>query len=297
MASVSRKSRNYKEKKSMLTFGYLVLPLVALIAVALLFVGIKLFFLSPVEKKGEVDIRTMTKVSEDLNIVSDEQRVLVSKDSKSEVRKDIPKTEGHTDKTKQEVKNKTKTKEKIKLAGPISPESLKTKSDKEGNVANVKKEKKPIKTNDGAETRKDIKSETGKETVIAKESKEPKVKPKENAKHLEADKKQTEQKTNSQEKQNKVTEKPVEKKTPSKETSAQSKWAVQIGAFVNADSAAELAEQVKKQGYTPTISKGEASGKEYHRVRVGSSASREDAAKLASELEGKGYPVSVVLIH
>lgn len=55
---------------------------------------------------------------------------------------------------------------------------MKTKSDKEGNVANVKKEKKPIKTNDGAETRKDIKSETGKEAVIAKESKEPKSKTK-----------------------------------------------------------------------------------------------------------------------
>ena len=277
MASVSRKSRNYKEKKSMLTFGYLVLPLVALIAVALLFVGIKLFFLSPVEKKDDVDIRVIAKVSEDFKALSDENRVLASKDSKPEEQKAIPKTEGHVTKTKPETKNKTK--EKIKLAGPIPPESLKTKADrsdvKSDTASNIKNEKKPLKANVGQGTKKDITPASKAETV----------------------KKQTEQKTGKSENQNKITEKPVEKKAPAKETGGKPRWAVQIGAFVNADSAAELAEQAKKQGYSPTISKGEASGKEYHRVRVGSSASREDAAKLASELEGKGYPVSVVPVY
>lgn len=47
MGSTTRKTRNYKEKSSMLAFGHIALPLAAVIAVGLLFIGIKLFFLSP----------------------------------------------------------------------------------------------------------------------------------------------------------------------------------------------------------------------------------------------------------
>lgn len=52
MNSTSRKDRNYKEKRSMLAFGHIALPLAAVIAVGLLFVGIKLFFLSPADREG-----------------------------------------------------------------------------------------------------------------------------------------------------------------------------------------------------------------------------------------------------
>lgn len=49
MSSTTRKTRNYKEKSSMLAFGHIALPLAAVIAVGLLFIGIKLFFLTPPE--------------------------------------------------------------------------------------------------------------------------------------------------------------------------------------------------------------------------------------------------------
>ncbi|MDR0647716.1 MAG: SPOR domain-containing protein [Synergistaceae bacterium] len=50
MATTSRRSRNYKEKNSMFAFGHFALPIAALVAVGLLFVGIKLFFLTPSDR-------------------------------------------------------------------------------------------------------------------------------------------------------------------------------------------------------------------------------------------------------
>ncbi|MCL2684482.1 MAG: SPOR domain-containing protein, partial [Synergistaceae bacterium] len=77
-------------------------------------------------------------------------------------------------------------------------------------------------------------------------------------------------------------------------TAANSKWGVQIGAFVNGNSATTLVSEVKKQGYTASVSRADSSGKTFHRVRVNAGGTREDANRLAAELERKGYPVSVV---
>jgi cell division septation protein DedD len=44
---VTRRTRNYKEKKPMATFGQFILPLTVIMAVALLFFSVKLFFFSP----------------------------------------------------------------------------------------------------------------------------------------------------------------------------------------------------------------------------------------------------------
>jgi cell division septation protein DedD len=52
MAATTRRARNYKEKGSGFTFGHFALPIAAVIALGLLFVGIKLFFLSPPERPG-----------------------------------------------------------------------------------------------------------------------------------------------------------------------------------------------------------------------------------------------------
>lgn len=55
MGSPVRKTRNYKEKSSMLALGHIALPLAAVIALGLLFLGIRLFFLSP-STEGVVEI-------------------------------------------------------------------------------------------------------------------------------------------------------------------------------------------------------------------------------------------------
>lgn len=44
---VTRKTRNYKEKKPMTTFGQFILPLTVIMALALLFFSVKLFFFNP----------------------------------------------------------------------------------------------------------------------------------------------------------------------------------------------------------------------------------------------------------
>jgi cell division septation protein DedD len=52
MAATSRRTRTYKERGSGFTFGHFALPVAAVIALALLFVGIKLFFLMPAGRIG-----------------------------------------------------------------------------------------------------------------------------------------------------------------------------------------------------------------------------------------------------
>jgi cell division septation protein DedD len=52
MAATTRRARSYKEKNSIFTFGHFALPIAAVIALGLLFVGIKLFFLTAPEKIG-----------------------------------------------------------------------------------------------------------------------------------------------------------------------------------------------------------------------------------------------------
>ena len=52
MAATMRRARNYKEKSTVFTFGHFALPVAAVIAIGLLFVGIKMFFLSPPRPTG-----------------------------------------------------------------------------------------------------------------------------------------------------------------------------------------------------------------------------------------------------
>ena len=320
MASISRKSRNYKEKRSMLTFGQLALPLAALVALALLFVGIKLFFLSPNDKKGD----SVNLIETTVNITSEDSIKSADTEPKPQVQSTVKQTEKRADTAK--IVTKSKAAEKIKLAGPIVPESLNSKketgSTKQKNtvkeraaetrsvkeVRDVKKQTPPA----VAEVKREIKPERKTETVISKE------RPKDTAGAITV-KKPTGQRIVTEERSAKPVEKTVVKKdtatTDKKDASdvraakptvkpaenrdkaSGLKWVVQVGAFVSAESATELAGQVQKHGYTTRISKGEAAGKEYHRVRVGAGTSKEDAAKLAAELEGKGYPVSVVVAH
>jgi cell division septation protein DedD len=63
MAATTRRARNYKEKSSGFTFGHFALPVAAVIALGLLLVGIKLFFLSPPEQAKIQVSRTTDSVT------------------------------------------------------------------------------------------------------------------------------------------------------------------------------------------------------------------------------------------
>lgn len=100
MTSGSRRSRNYKDKRPMLAFGQIVLPIAALIAVGLLFVGVKLFFLTPPDRGGiEVFAQTGNLKAEDPVIAKPEEK---SNDPIPPVQQTTPN-------------------QKIPMAGPVNP--------------------------------------------------------------------------------------------------------------------------------------------------------------------------------
>jgi cell division septation protein DedD len=87
---------------------------------------------------------------------------------------------------------------------------------------------------------------------------------------------------------------PAAPKAPAKAPPPGSAWAVQVGAFSKESGASEVLNEMKKMGYSASISKSDASGATFHRVRVAAGKSREEAQRVASALEKKGYPVLVV---
>jgi cell division septation protein DedD len=224
MASTTRRARSYKEKSSIFTFGHFALPVAAVIALGLLFVGIKLFFLTPPEKAGgEAVVVPGTGEAEwGLAPPIAEQPDFALAESDYSVR---PVPDGAEKLETADVS--------IILAGPLTQTGS------------------PVKTPVA-------KAETKKATASAAV---------------------------------KTRSAPA---AASAKTNPNAKWGVQIGAFVNENSASTLLTEVKNQGYLASISKVDSSGKTFHRVRVGAGNTREDATHLASELKQKGYPVSVV---
>ena len=67
------------------------------------------------------------------------------------------------------------------------------------------------------------------------------------------------------------------------------KWAVQIGAFPDMDSARQRSQKLRNQGYNAAISEATVDGKRFYRVRVPAGNDRSAAIKLSRELKGKGY--------
>lgn len=103
MTSGGRRTRNYKEKRPMLAFGQIVLPIAALVAVGLLFVGIKLFFLTPPDRGG-VEVPAGAESIREMGNLEDKSSDVVSSVvlAKSEEEKPQPK-------------------QNVVLAGPIDP--------------------------------------------------------------------------------------------------------------------------------------------------------------------------------
>ncbi|MDR3254796.1 MAG: SPOR domain-containing protein [Synergistaceae bacterium] len=224
MTATSRRSRNYKERNSMLAFGHFALPVAAMVALGLLFVGIKLFFLTPVTRHGGVELggpiaqgqqESEYKFADEIPIEPAQGQFAVMNVQES----DAARFEAGT-----------------RLAGPM------TTNDSGGRVQAPKP------------------AQASKPQASAKPSTKPSA-----------------------------TTKKVQN------TPTNGKWSVQIGAFSNAAGASTVVSEMKKQGYTASISQSSAaSGSTFHRVRVAAGNSKEEAGRLAAELEKKGYPVLVV---
>ncbi|MDR3280578.1 MAG: SPOR domain-containing protein [Synergistaceae bacterium] len=221
MAATTRRARNYKEKNSGFTFGHFALPIAAVVALGLLFIGVKLFFLTPPQRAG-VQVSQGTPAETGQATAAPDFKLA----STSEI--SFPTVEPETLETTEVAivlaSPLTQTGAPSKVSGASSGSSLRTTSSRESSTA-------------------------ARPAVPA-------------ASHASSN--------------------------------ANAKWGVQIGAFVNVDSASSLVSDMKKQGYAASISKVDSSGKTFHRVRVGAGGTRESADKLATELEQKSYPVTVV---
>jgi len=76
-----------------------------------------------------------------------------------------------------------------------------------------------------------------------------------------------------------------EARAPRPEPPVQGGFAIQVGAFGDADSAARLAQKLRARGFSAHVHGGEGAGAAGFRVRVGPVASREEATRLASKLK------------
>ncbi|MDR1021138.1 MAG: SPOR domain-containing protein [Synergistaceae bacterium] len=221
MAATSRRSRNYKEKNSMFAFGHFALPIAALVAVGLLFVGIKLFFLTPSDRgegfevpiEGPLDPVSQAAPDEEF---TDEPQSLAVTAALIETQPEIP---------------------AMPSVGPIT-------------------------------------DTPGQSTPAATQAPRTPARP-----AAPAQKKPV------------APNRPARTPPPAPSGSA---WAVQVGAFSKESGASEVLNEMKKMGYSASISKSDASGATFHRVRVAAGRSREEAQRVASALEKKGYPVLVV---
>jgi cell division septation protein DedD len=224
MTATSRRSRNYKEKNSMFAFGHFALPIAALIAVGLLFVGIKLFFLTSSDSQTEAEISVINPDPQSNGLDEEFAETSQELDIYAISQESIPEAS------------------QIVVVAPPEP------------IVG------PIGTKDNAA------SVTRQQPVNTASTATPTKKP---------------QPARNQ-------------RRPATQGTSSAAWAVQVGAFSKAEGANTVLDQVKKQGYSASISKTETSGSTFHRVRVAAGKSREEAQRLAAELEKKGYPVLVV---
>ena len=241
MSATTRRSRNYKEKSSMFAFGHFALPLAAVLALGLLFVGIKIFFFVPPDRTTANAPGARASAPPESGGTVEHARVNAQPENPIENANEILLEPVTLAKTDAEPPAPTPTQaESITLAGPIETVEIVTRPPETKNKASAKTEPRP----NLAETR-PKRGETPRPAAVP----------------------------------------------------SNSKWAVQVGAFINQSSAAATAEEMRKLGHKAAVSKSEMAGKTYHRVRVMAGNNREGANRLAAELERKGYPVAVVPVQ
>lgn len=298
MAS-SRKNRNYKERRPMFAFGQLVLPLAAIIAIGLLFMAVKLLFLSPNENKSTgIPFSPQKSLDE-----------LVSNDVPVESRTNEPVEEKSPEKTGIAS---------LPLAGPVDLSDDPVPSTMSAGKADSKNNNSTPSQRENVSQTKETKIKSQKGGKVDEIKLDPKIKS-DPAKNKERSSKHTNVKS---EKENtvkqakvqepikklpsvdrKTTEKPLTGQQETKKTDTplqgekKRSWVVQIGSFSKKEGAETLLQQAKKDGFSPVISQYPVSGVPFFRVRINAGFDREKAEQVAETLRKKGYPVSVIPIN
>ena len=74
---------------------------------------------------------------------------------------------------------------------------------------------------------------------------------------------------------------------PAPSASMVTAWVVQVGSFSNRNSAIQLRDKLRKQGFAAFVESFDAGGKPSHRVRVGPETARSRSEKTLVELNKK----------
>jgi cell division septation protein DedD len=266
----------------MTTFGQFVLPLTVVMALALLFFSVKLFFFNP----NDVSIHAGGSAVSEQNTPSHETiKKPVVKSDQIQVKTAI---------TKPVVSVTVKT----ATAKPVDDEQKNVSAAAADKNAAVKETVKP----------QPVKKEQAKpEPAAVKETVKPQPVKKEQVKSQPAAVKEP---SKTQPSAVKETGKPQQGsaaepakpenavKTADKYTAkaAGARWDVQIGGFASRDNAALLLEKARAKGHDVYISESTLNGNTFYRVRVKGDKTREETQKLSLTLQDEGYPVYLVEI-
>lgn len=279
----------------MVTFGQFILPLAVIVALALLFFSIKLFFYSPPETSTE-DIAEQ----EDRQIT---QIIRERTEKRAEARKEtVKKPEAPAVKTEAEQKKNETAEElghvSIASARPVKSASKAVSAEKTAakkTFENVQPESKTKKTENTEAKNKPEDQKKNVKTVV-KEQPAAKTEQKAAVKQEQKTVVKTEQKA-VQKKETETALKTVQKTETKTEKEAAKRYDIQIGVFSDKKNAEQHVQTLKKQGYTAYAAEETVNSALCCKVRVKGSANREEAKKLSDELKSKGYEVYTVEIQ
>lgn len=254
MTTSNRKTRGYKEKSSMLAFGQIALPLAAIVALGLLFVGVKLFFLSPADK-GAVEIVPETAAVVERPEASSTAIFSTEPEPLTAGRSEISRQESAAPSKQAATRTDTPV-----LAGPVSSSSASAPSNSKPQQSASKQQSTP-------KTQSAVKQQT---SSTQKQSQIPTARPAQRPAQVAVPAQQ------------------------SPAVARSSGFGVQIGAFTRREGADKVAGEAAKLGYKVSIVPTQSASGTFYRVRVQAGPTRDDAARTAADLEKKGYPVAIV---
>lgn len=253
-------------------FAQVILPLAAVMALALLYFSVKLFFVAPDDKKLGVEL----PFENNAESTASSQTVGSSYEKSTAVELDMEDEETITP----AVANVQK---KLSSGAPETNKpsaQFAKKIDLIETKTAPKKEMQKSKTNDTA-----AKTETKRPADDkSAEKKEPKTEIKAEAKGKE-----------------KAESRKIEKNEPQQARSAEkkaskSRWDVQIGGFSTKEGAVETAVKAEKEKFPVYITESSLDGKPFYKVRVKGSSNKAESEVLAKKLADGGFPVYLIEI-
>lgn len=255
--------RGIKKRGILPSFGDIVLPVVSVIAVGLLVLAGRQFFLNGI--KTSPGISSTRAYAEAPALIAERER---KKEKEAEVYVSVPVAEE-------------------KDENPALDSIVKQEAKQEINAASVPETQKQTPVNVSQTPPKKISPAPAKPVQAAKpQPPKPQVKPQPKAQTAKTQ--ASSQKKNEPAKPAKKEIKETPVKTPAASSTPSSKqWRVQIGAYTSKSGAQEAANKLKKAGYSAVVYSNPAS--KHHKVWVAGGANKKDAERVVNAMKKLGY--------